>query len=292
MTPAFPVDNLRWDTTFPVLRLEGSGARDFLQGQTSADLSSSTDVFMHSCWLTASGRLRALLEIRFDQTGADVMVLAGDADSVQQGFDQVIFPADRVRLLGRQARRRLQALSTPETTTANATTASATTPVETDIAWLDGSDALPEPWAQRPPVDADALERWRLEQGWPSGEGELSGDTNPFELGLSHWVSLSKGCYLGQETMAKLASTGGVKQQLRAWTCQSPLAPGTLLQCNGERAGRITSALPTPGGQHCIGLALVRRQYLDAEVLEGPKGEHLVLQRPLGFQDPPQAPGS
>ena len=287
MTPAPPVDNLRWDAKFPVLRLEGSGARDFLQGQTSADLSSSGDAFMHSCWLTASGRLRALLEIRFDQTGADVMVLAGDADSVQQGFDQVIFPADRVRLLGSQPQRRLQALSTPET---DAT--SETSPSATSITWLDSADTLPEPWSQLPTVDADALERWRLEQGWPSGEGELSGDTNPFELGLSHWVSLSKGCYLGQETMAKLASTGGVKQQLRAWTCQSSLTPGTLLQCNGERAGRITSALPTPGQQHCIGLALVRRQYLDTNVLDGPGGEPLVLRRPLGFQDPPQAPGS
>ena len=277
MTTTPPLTTLRWDAEFPVLRLEGAGAESFLQGQTSADISRCKDDLMHSCWLTASGRLRALLEIRFDGSGADVMVLAGDADSVQQGFDQVIFPADRVRLQTREPKRRLQALS-------NAATS--------EVIWHDTSDALPEPWDQRPQADAEALERWRLKQGWPSGDGELSGETNPFELGLSHWVSLSKGCYLGQETMAKLASTGGVKQQLRGWSSTTLLAKGTMLQRDGARAGQITSVLANRDAPGCIGLALVRRQHLDATVLNGPQGEALILQRPSGFQDPPQAVSS
>ena len=141
----------------------------------------------------------------------------------------MIFPADRVRLLTREPQRRLQVLS-------NATSS--------EVIWPDTSGALPEPWDQRPPADAEALERWRLKQGWPSGDGELSGETNPFELGLSHWVSLSKGCYLGQETMAKLASTGGVKQQLRVWSSFDLLAKGTMLQRDGAQAGQ-SSVLPT-----------------------------------------------
>ena len=274
MNKTSPLTTLRWDAEFPVLRLEGSGAESFLQGQTSADLSQSKDKLIHSCWLTASGRLRALLEIRFDETGADVMVLAGDANSVQLGFDQVIFPADRVRLLSRQPQRRLQALSDP---------------MSAEVIWHDTSAALPEHWEQRPAADADALERWRLQQGWPGSDGELSGETNPFELGLSHWVSLSKGCYLGQETMAKLASKGGVKQQLRAWSSESLLAQGALLQRDGARAGLITSVLENHDSAGCIGLALVRRQHLDATILKGPAGEDLILRRPSGFQDPPQA---
>ena len=274
MNKTSPLTTLRWDAEFPVLRLEGSGAESFLQGQTSADLSQSKDKLIHSCWLTASGRLRALLEIRFDETGADVMVLAGDANSVQLGFDQVIFPADRVRLLSRQPQRRLQALSDP---------------MSAEVIWHDTSAALPEHWEQLPAADADALERWRLRQGWPGSDGELSGETNPFELGLSHWVSLSKGCYLGQETMAKLASKGGVKQQLRAWSSESLLAQGALLQRDGARAGLITSVLANRDSAGCIGLALVRRQHLDATSLKGPTGEDLILQRPSGFQDPPQA---
>ena len=46
---------------------------------------------------------------------------------------------------------------------------------------------------------------------------EINGKNNPFELGLSDLVNLNKGCYLGQETMSKLAGIGHVKQQLRFW---------------------------------------------------------------------------
>ena len=74
---------IHWDQTFPLLRLEGMGAKDFLQGQTTADLSGlMAGVLQQSCWLTATGRLRALLELRLDATGADVLVLAGDAEAV------------------------------------------------------------------------------------------------------------------------------------------------------------------------------------------------------------------
>ena len=88
--------------------------------------------------------------------------------------------------------------------------------------------------------------------------------------------------------MAKLASKGCVKQQLRTWSSTSPLVQGTLLQRDGARAGLITSVLPNRDSPGCIGLALVRRQHLDATSLRGPTGEELILQRPSGFQDPPQ----
>jgi folate-binding Fe-S cluster repair protein YgfZ len=102
---------IHWDDAFPMLRLEGKGARDFLQGQTTADLSGLVDgELQQSCWLTATGRLRALLELRLDATGADVLVLAGDAEAVSRGFDQVIFPADRVRLNESRRQRRVQGL--------------------------------------------------------------------------------------------------------------------------------------------------------------------------------------
>ena len=71
-----PFDTLRWDASFPLLRLDGSGARDFLQGQTSADLNSAGETLIRSCWLNATGRLQALLEIHVDDAGADLLVLA------------------------------------------------------------------------------------------------------------------------------------------------------------------------------------------------------------------------
>ena len=257
-----------WDAKAPWLRLNGSGARQFLQGQTSADLNGlHPGDLLQTCWLTATGRLRAVLELRLDADGADVIVLAGDAAAVQAGFDQVIFPADQVRLQPLAQLRRLQWLEP------NAA-----------AVWCDPGAALPEPWASGEPATAEAFEQWRIQSGFPPGPGELNGETNPLELGLVAQISTEKGCYLGQETMAKLVGQAGVKQQLRCWTCSSPLSNATKLTLNGERAGVITSAFEHKGSW--LGLALVRRQYLTSEMLKGPNGEQLWISRPEAFQDP------
>ena len=263
---------LLWKDEFPLLRLEGTGARDFLQGQTSADLREIPEgVLVQSCWLSATGRLRGLLEIRIDPTGADVLVLAGDAEAITKGFDQVIFPADRVRVSMTRRQLRLQTL-----------------PAADIVTWLLPGQGIPKDCSDLPVADADALEQWRLLQGWPSSQ-ELTGETNPFELGLTKRISLSKGCYLGQETMAKLAASGGVKQQLRSWSSTAPISADAKLECNGDRAGVVTSSLEVTKGQRWIGLALVRRKWLQQEQLEGPEGQCLMLQRPGGFQDPPDS---
>ena len=262
------MSKLFWDALVPWLRLNGSGARQFLQGQTSADLNAlETGDLLQTCWLTATGRLRAVLELRLDAEGADVIVLAGEATAVHAGFDQVIFPADRVRLQPLAQLRRLQWLEP-----------------KAAAVWCDPDAALQEPWASEEPASAGALEHWRLQSGFPPGPGELNGDTNPLELGLVARISTEKGCYLGQETMAKLIGQAGVKQQLRCWSCSSALSPTAKLTLNGERAGVITSALERDG--RWVGLALVRRQCLGTETLEGPNGEQLQIRRPEAFQDP------
>ena len=262
------MSKLFWDAQVPWLRLNGSGARQFLQGQTSADLNAlQSGDLLQTCWLTATGRLRAVLELRFDAEGADVIVLAGEASAVHAGFDQVIFPADRVRLQPLGQLRRLQWRE----------------PMAAAV-WCDPDVALPEPWASGEAATATALEQWRLQSGFPPGPGELNGETNPLELGLVAQVSTEKGCYLGQETMAKLIGQAGVKQQLRCWSCPSPLAATAKLTLDGERAGVITSALERDGTW--LGLALVRRQYLASPTLEGPNGEQLQIRQPEAFQDP------
>ena len=262
------MSKLFWDAQVPWLRLNGSGARQFLQGQTSADLNAlQSGDLLQTCWLTATGRLRAVLELRFDAEGADVIVLAGEATAVHAGFDQVIFPADRVRLQPLAELRRLQWLEP------NAA-----------AVWCNAEAELPEPWASGEAATVMALEQWRLQSGFPPGPGELNGETNPLELGLVAQISTEKGCYLGQETMAKLIGQAGVKQQLRCWSCSSALSPTAKLTLEGERAGVITSALERDGTW--LGLALVRRQYLSSPTLEGPNGEQLQIRQPEAFQDP------
>ncbi len=282
------MSTLLWDQTFPVLRLEGSGSRTFLQGQTSADIQQAQEGdCLPACWLDATGRVQALLEIRMDGTGADVLVLAGAVDAVRQGFDRVIFPADRVRIKETRQQRRQELLVQGQ-------------PMEpVNVCWAEDEPSASDRFPAHEAANANQLERWRLEQGWPLSAGELDGTTNPFELGLSPWVHLNKGCYLGQETVAKLASRGEVKQQLRSWRALSGELQGaipqrgTVLRRQGERAGVITSAMEIASAEgaskEMIGLALVRRQALaDPQLnLDNDQGS-IQLFKPQAFSDPPQ----
>lgn len=56
------------------------------------------------------------------------------------------------------------------------------------------------------PMGEADWERARITQGRPAAAAELTEDYSPLEAGLSHAVSLSKGCYIGQETLAKVRS--------------------------------------------------------------------------------------
>ena len=170
----------RWDADFPLIRLNGSGARDFLQGQSTADLRNLVNgVLQRSCWLTATGRLRALLEIRMDDAGADVLVLAGDAEAVARGFDMVIFPADRVRLGEVKTQRRVQAL-TPDASTA----------------WVDGDGQLPTALSSSVAVGQNAL----------AGEG----GTQVMGLGFPDQTIIWDAAAIGSTTRALLEEQGHV----------------------------------------------------------------------------------
>ena len=275
------VTALIWDARFPLIRLEGRGCSSFLHGQTSARVDGCAEGdLIQACWLNATGRVQALLEIRLDAAGADVLVLNGDSDSVAGGFDRVIFPADQVRLGEQRQQRRLQRLEAGRA------------PDWNQVVWLSESSEPPNSWTDLSPCNATELECWRNKQGWPLGDQELTGDTNPFELGLSDWVELNKGCYLGQETVAKLASRGGVKQQLRCWQSTSEtqhvLESGDQLKLNNSRAGIITSVSRDKATGSSFGLALVRRQALDAETLQAGNSDVVVsIARPSAFCDPP-----
>ena len=126
-------------------------------------------------------------------------------------------------------------------------------------------------------------------------------DHNPFELGLADRVSLTKGCYVGQETLARLATYDGVKQQLRRWwisaaeaaslTAEQLACGAELSDASGERAGRLSSALRLEDGRW-IGLALVRRRWLDAPWLGlATASGRLWISTPAECLPPPQGAG-
>ncbi len=110
------------------------------------------------------------------------------------------------------------------------------------------------------PVSEDAAEIVRVERGRPRYGIDLDDTTIPQEAGLNERaVSFTKGCYVGQETVARLHYRGKPNRHLRGLRLSAPAAPGAEL-CLGERpVGRLSSSVLSPVNGP-IGLALVRRE--------------------------------
>jgi folate-binding protein YgfZ len=110
------------------------------------------------------------------------------------------------------------------------------------------------------PVSEPAAECLRIEHGRPLYGIDLDDTTIPQEAGLNERaVSFTKGCYVGQETVARLHYKGKPNRRLRGLRLSEPVEPGSELRLGERVVGRLTSAVvsPTLGP---IGLALIRRE--------------------------------
>ena len=95
-----------------------------------------------------------------------------------------------------------------------------------------------------PTVDADELERIRIAAGVPAWGKELDDTVLPAEAGLDEThVSFTKGCYPGQEPVARLRHRGHANRGLRVLALEGA-EPGDELLLDGKPVGRVTSAVP------------------------------------------------
>ena len=87
-------------------------------------------------------------------------------------------------------------------------------------------------------------ETLRIAQGRPQPDAELTEAFNPLEAGLWHLISFDKGCYIGQETIARLDTYDGVKQKLWGLSFSAPIPAGTPIIVNAKKVGVVTSVNP------------------------------------------------
>jgi folate-binding protein YgfZ len=110
------------------------------------------------------------------------------------------------------------------------------------------------------PVSEQAAECLRIERGRPRFGVDLDETVIPQEAGLNERaVSFTKGCYVGQETVARLHYRGKPNRHLRGLVFSEPVAAGQELRLGERTVGRITSTALSPK-LGPIGLALVRRE--------------------------------
>jgi folate-binding protein YgfZ len=110
------------------------------------------------------------------------------------------------------------------------------------------------------PVSEEAAEVIRVESGRPRYGVDMNLDTIPQEAGLNERaVSFTKGCYVGQETVARLHYKGKPNRHLRGLTLSGPVHAGDEIRLGDKVVGQVGSAVESPA-HGPIALALVRRE--------------------------------
>jgi tRNA-modifying protein YgfZ len=271
------------------LALSGGGAKEFLQGQVSNDIEALTPG--HGCYaafLTPKGKM--LGDLRILDAG-DELLLDTERVALQDLFNMIrrFSLGFDVQLHKRTMQSGLLSLLGPsaeEVAGVDGLGAAEHDHVAVEIAGVavrairtdlgvdllcdaERTDELAEALeaAGAPPVSETVADTVRIEHGRPRYGVDLDDTVIPQEADLNaRAVSFTKGCYVGQETVARLYYRGKPNRQLRGLRLAEPAWTGAEITFGDRVVGRVGSVAESPG-LGAVALAVVRR--------EAPPGSHV-----------------
>jgi folate-binding protein YgfZ len=278
------------------LALRGAGAIEFLNGQVTNELAGiRAGEGRYAAFLTHKGKM--LGDLRILALGGDAeeppdeLFLDTERVALQALFDMIMrFKVGYdVELHKRTLERGLLSLIGPRSDELAGTTAlgaeeHTNAPLElADVAALavrtdvgvdlvcdaEQTQALKDALLERGanPVGEATSECLRIERGRPRYGIDLDADTIPQEAALNERaVSFTKGCYVGQETVARLYYRGKPNRHLRGLRLTAVAHRGDVLKLGEREVGRVGSSVVSPR-LGPIALALVRREAAPGDVL-------------------------
>jgi len=295
------------------LALTGAGAVEFLNGQVTNELMTlRPGEGRYAAFLTHKGKM--LGDLRILAVGGDAqqapseLLLDTERPALQALFDMIrrFKVGFEVELHKRTVQRGLLSLIGPQAATIAGVeelgeAEHANTGVEIDgvtalaVRTDVGVDLLCDATATASLLDAlrergatavgeQAAECLRIERGRPRYGVDIDDTVIPQEAGLNERaVSFTKGCYVGQETVARLHYKGRPNRHLRGLRASAPIAPGDQLFLGDRPVGHVGSAAVSPR-LGPIALALLRREAQPGAVVS--VGEHgasaEVIELPFG----------
>ena len=111
-----------------------------------------------------------------------------------------------------------------------------------------------------PFADAGAFEAWRIQEGIPYQGIDFDSDRIATELSLPEAISMTKGCYVGQEVVARTSHRGKVRRERVGFRFPwggDPIPAGTGLHSDAKECGTVTSTAWLPGTQEGVGMGYV-----------------------------------
>jgi folate-binding protein YgfZ len=210
---------------YAVLRLQGPDRAGFLHRITTANLESlSPGQHAFTCLLSPKGRVMSVFDVYARETDWLLImepVLAETTQSLLGKYamlDNVEVHADRAKL---------------------------------HRVWQSPQDVWTAPpiFRAAPSLSSEAeVQARRIEAGFPAYGSDVSADHFPFESDLQRFIDHKKGCYIGQEPVARVRDRGEPQKFLRGLRMDSdrPPSPGTDVLFGGQTVGRVTSSVRSP----------------------------------------------
>lgn len=107
----------------------------------------------------------------------------------------------------------------------------------------------------------EEYEYMRIDAGIPEGENEFNDNINPMECGMDKYISFKKGCYIGQEVIARLDSQGKRPKQMVKIDSENNLSSGDKIFSEDKEAGFVSSSITHNGNN--LSLGFIRSVDLD-----------------------------
>ncbi|MEE8331689.1 MAG: glycine cleavage T C-terminal barrel domain-containing protein [Acidimicrobiia bacterium] len=246
------------EATHELLWVRGSDAVSYLDSLLSQDIAvMRPEQVARSLLLAPSGKLRALLWILRGES--DVGVVADSGYGAQVAADLERF---RLRVDATIEDELIPLFSVVGEATAGWATDGERIMIEADLGEVPRllTNEIPTEAAVLAPDRAEAL---RIEAGEPRMGIDVDESTIPQESGLvAAAVDFDKGCYLGQELVARIDSRGHVNRRLALVVVggDSPLPVGATVVADGTEAGVVTSVARSPLLDTHVGMGLLRRE--------------------------------
>jgi folate-binding protein YgfZ len=242
-----------------IVAVRGADARGWLQDLVTADVQGLADGrTRRSLLLTPTGRIRADFHVAGVEGSFLLLQAPGQPDAVDEILARYVLSSD-VELDDRSERSLIVAVPgglAAEDGDGAPVVAPSVLGSGHDVILPRGEPArrLRERLRRRGmgEMTAQDLETWRIRRGDVRMGADFGQDALPAEAGLEDAIDLTKGCFLGQESVAKVRNLGHPPRVLRHVRSRTPVTRGVLVLAEGVAIGEVTSAAATDGGTDAI----------------------------------------